>query len=322
MNELSIGELLRKAREQKGKTLSEIAQTTRIAIPSLEALERGDFAFLPQPYVRLYLRAYAEQISIDPEEVIRQYEMTVTGSTPPPDLSPKYHPIMTEMRIPWRYIVMIGSGIGVIIVAVAIVVALYRFIGQTPPSREDLISSSSSVPDTGRVSVMGQQPDTAVSLSALEQTVTSQISRGDTGLFHDTLQVSLIGQQPDTLALLPHAERATTSEVSSGDTVASDDVVVRVEAKKQVWIEVYTVKDTLFYDLLAGGEQRTWRDRSGIELKVGNWANVVLSVAGKPVEGIEPTAQIVKLTVTKAGTERRVERGWKLHKGSLRETGQ
>jgi len=123
------------------------------------------------------------------------------------------------------------------------------------------------------------------------------------------------GQGSDTLA----SERTATLQAGSGDTVSSHDVVVDVEAKTQVWMEVYTAKDTLFYDLLEGGERRTWRNPNEIEVKVGNWVNAVLSVAGKPVSGIPRIPQVVKLVVTKKGVERLpLGQGWRFHKRSFR----
>jgi cytoskeletal protein RodZ len=328
MNERSIGESLKQAREGRGQTLSDISQATRINISFLEALERGDFSILPQPYIRLHLKAYAEQVGLDPKELLHQYETTASGSAPPPSLSPKYQPIATEIRFPWRQIGIVGAGIGVIVIAIVVVTVLYRLFSQPSPKRETAIPPPSSGPDTLQVSLTHRQPDTLALPPSSQTPASGPEDSLRPPLISDTLQISLAGRQSDTLApppssQTPASEWATSGispQQTTGDTVFPGDILVEVKTKKKVWMEVYTAKDTLFYDLLEADERRTWRDRNGIELKVSNWSDVTLTVSGKPVEGIEPTAQIVKLAITKAGTERlKLGRGmWKLHKEASR----
>lgn len=343
MNERSIGESLKQAREGRGQTLSDISQATRINISFLEALERGDFSILPQPYIRLHLKAYAEQVGLDPKELLHQYQTTVSGSAPPPNLLPKYQPIVTGIRIPWRQIALIGGGAGVIVILTVSIVALYQFLSRPSPTRETATSHLFPNADTLRVnlthrqldtlaspamSLIGRQADTLASPPSFQAPISGTESLTPSPFVSDTMQIHLTGRQADTLvsslsSQVPAPEWAPGGippQPIRGDTLSSGDITVEIEAKKRVWIEIYTVKDTLWYGHLAGGERRIWKDRNGIELKVGNWPDVTLTVSGKPVEGIEPTAQIVKLAITKAGTERLKLGGgmWKLHKGASR----
>ena len=55
-----IGTFLRREREDRGLSLDEIADVTRIPSQSLALLEEGRFESLPgDPFVRGFLRAYA-----------------------------------------------------------------------------------------------------------------------------------------------------------------------------------------------------------------------------------------------------------------------
>lgn len=66
----TIGEILRKAREQLGLTLEEVERSTRIRRIRLEALERGEFDSLPSRVQALgFLRNYADFLGLDPEEL-------------------------------------------------------------------------------------------------------------------------------------------------------------------------------------------------------------------------------------------------------------
>jgi len=67
---------LKKAREAKHLTLSDIADATSINVKLLEAIEQGHTSILPEPYVRAFIREYASVVDLDPAEVLRNYEAT------------------------------------------------------------------------------------------------------------------------------------------------------------------------------------------------------------------------------------------------------
>jgi cytoskeletal protein RodZ len=70
----SFGGKLRDARERRGISLREIANTTKISMSALEALERNDLARLPGGiFSRAFVRSYALEVGLDPEETIREF---------------------------------------------------------------------------------------------------------------------------------------------------------------------------------------------------------------------------------------------------------
>ncbi|MGO4696490.1 helix-turn-helix domain-containing protein [Paenibacillus sp. 2TAB26] len=76
-----LGELLRKAREQRGLTLDDIQETTKIRKRYLEAIESGDHTVLPGPfYVRAFVKNYSEAVGLDPDEVLRLYQHEVPAA--------------------------------------------------------------------------------------------------------------------------------------------------------------------------------------------------------------------------------------------------
>lgn len=69
-----FGLQLKQARERRGISLRQIASATKISTGALEALERGDFSRLPGGiFSRAFVRAYAIEVGLDPEETVRQY---------------------------------------------------------------------------------------------------------------------------------------------------------------------------------------------------------------------------------------------------------
>jgi cytoskeletal protein RodZ len=73
------GTALREARERRGLSLRQISDTTKISVAALESIERNDLSRLPGGlFSRAFVRAFAAQVGLDPEEAVRDFE----GLTP------------------------------------------------------------------------------------------------------------------------------------------------------------------------------------------------------------------------------------------------
>jgi cytoskeleton protein RodZ len=83
-----FGSRMRHVREQRGVSLRQIAQTTKLSVSALEALERNDVSRLPGGiFSRAFVRSYASEIGADPEETVRDFlsqfpHESVTGAGP------------------------------------------------------------------------------------------------------------------------------------------------------------------------------------------------------------------------------------------------
>jgi cytoskeletal protein RodZ len=65
---------MKRVRDERGVSLREIAESTKISVRTLEALERDDVAHLPGGiFSRSIVRAYAESIGADPEAAVREF---------------------------------------------------------------------------------------------------------------------------------------------------------------------------------------------------------------------------------------------------------
>lgn len=71
----SIGEVLRRKREEKQITLSEISTRTKIHHETINALEENRFSDISGPtYVRSFLREYARFLGLDGEKLVNRYK--------------------------------------------------------------------------------------------------------------------------------------------------------------------------------------------------------------------------------------------------------
>ncbi len=70
----TLGEYLRREREARAVSLTELSRGTRISHPYLEAIERNDFSSIPrQDFIPGFLRGYSRQIGLNTEDVLRRY---------------------------------------------------------------------------------------------------------------------------------------------------------------------------------------------------------------------------------------------------------
>lgn len=76
-------EELKAKREEAGITLQNVAAKTRIDIKFLDALEDGNFNFLPELYVKAFIKQYAKVIGLDEEETVQKYILAKEGKQEP-----------------------------------------------------------------------------------------------------------------------------------------------------------------------------------------------------------------------------------------------
>ena len=170
----TLGEELRHKREQRGITLAEIAEATRIGTRFLKAIETDNFSILPGGiFTRSFIRAYAKHVGMNEDEAIGLYLQQVSGSAldaheakdepvnlaPPPEKIRPASPFLAKQAAPvtttsrrfepvafrpspsrtnWPTIVI---GAGIVIFIVIIVVALVKQLNQGGGETDSQVTS-------------------------------------------------------------------------------------------------------------------------------------------------------------------------------------
>ena len=114
-----IGAQLRSAREARGLSLASLAQRTRVQLRIIAAIENNDLASIPpKPYGRGFVRAYAREVGLDPDQTVRGYFAQFEPATASED-EPLYQPEPWPARTSW---LMSAAGmIAVALVALAVI---------------------------------------------------------------------------------------------------------------------------------------------------------------------------------------------------------
>ena len=98
---LTLGEKLRQAREERGFTLSEVAEQTRISSLYLESIESDDYRILPGGiFNKGFVKSFAKFVGINEQEALADYTLLIAQTTSPDSDDPKvYRPqVLTDDR--------------------------------------------------------------------------------------------------------------------------------------------------------------------------------------------------------------------------------
>jgi cytoskeleton protein RodZ len=79
----SLGEKLRAAREQRGISISEVAEQTRISPLYLEAIDSDNYKSLPGGiFNKGFVRSYAKYVGVDEQEALQDYSRIIAQTEP------------------------------------------------------------------------------------------------------------------------------------------------------------------------------------------------------------------------------------------------
>lgn len=117
------GKMLQAAREEKQWSFSDTEEITKIRVRYIQALEEEKYEILPgTTYARGYLRTYAKQLGLNPDEVIALYNSSVTPEPVPVFESPN---TLVKVRPLWVKPAFLGS-MAVLIIVLVIAFALSK----------------------------------------------------------------------------------------------------------------------------------------------------------------------------------------------------
>jgi len=100
----SFGAYLKGLREEKGRPLQEISDSTKIAVSNLELLEADRYDLLPpRVFVKGFIRSYVQDLGLNPDEALAHFdEFTKEGELP--DYAGEEHPAFYQQSSPLSFV--------------------------------------------------------------------------------------------------------------------------------------------------------------------------------------------------------------------------
>lgn len=224
-----VGALLKASRLRVGLDLREISAVLRIRHVYLEAIEDGRFGELPGPtYATGFIRAYAEHLGLDSEEVVRRYKADASGEDGAMDNNLVFPEPIPEPGIPGGAVVFVGIVVAVVAYGVWYVNTskdgfLAELISPVPERLAEAAAkgdSAKAAPEAAPETVSETVPETSQETStpaepeAAEQPADKPADAADT----DQARESVTGNAPE--------EPQSQSEKESQETEAAQSMPV------------------------------------------------------------------------------------------------
>jgi cytoskeletal protein RodZ len=238
---MSLGQILKAAREEKGMTLDDVEQVTRIRAHLLQALEEDNFSIFPSPVIaRGMIRNYATYLELDPIEALTLYDgkgtVTVKGQRLTPHGIEFMNLSMTPHPIPWDIIVSLI--LFIIVVSLGGYLAYNQFMEQ-----ETIVGPTTDSPATPDLS-----QDQAFTL--------------------------------DTPTPLPTNTPTPVPPTGTPTPVVYTGVTVELLIRESSWVQI-TVDDVkAFEGILQTNESRLWTGERRVAIRSGNAGGIEVIVNG------------------------------------------
>lgn len=273
----AFGRWLRSQREMRGIHLRAIAESSKIGLGHLKALESGRFDLLPADvFTKGFLRQYAGYVGLDPEEAINFYlaarehveeEEDPLSVAPPPK----------------------ESGTRWVVVAVLLAAALLAVIwglsrlSESSDDAELVPSGTTEAPDrsVGDASNLGSSSSASPPASSDPAGTTANSGVNDRA--NDSVDD---GTDPAAAASIADEEPTPTRPTAPAQSVQPADVPLRIvlDFSDTCWVSALIDDTETREKVHAQGESLTLDARSSVELKVGNYRAVEVEVNGMPYD--------------------------------------
>lgn len=290
-----IGQKLRSARIEKGYTLDDLQQITKIQKRYLIAIEEGNFDALPGDfYVRAFIKQYAETVGLDSDALLNQFQQDIPDTKPQEyvEESPQSKKRATRAaennpvnRIR-RYLpqIIIAAVALVIIVGAYLVTYIYsRNNRETLPNQSSSVSISSTK-DTSSSSKKSASSETSKSSSASSKKSAKKTKKSSKKLSVDVA-----------------AANGATQAVTVKNLPASGNKIVVGASSASAWVSVTVNGATTWQGSLTSGSNHTVALPAGttsFSVRSGNAPVTTLKLNNTKVDISKGTSVVRTITFT------------------------
>jgi cytoskeleton protein RodZ len=268
--EQSPGKLLAAAREHAGFSQEDVARELYMTLTKVRALEGDDFSRLhSDTFIRGYLRAYANLLKIDAEEIIAVYDKQAQRLGLVEVFVPKA-PESSNKKT-WLFVVFIAMAL-----LVLWLISVWFFDNKKEP--DYLLPAALVVPqeivsaEVSSASSVAADSDSSLSISIPVVITASQTSSAANDQVHAVSAPSVTAPSVSTFSL------------RSDNSAENLDELVFLFTE-ECWLEVSDAQgDVLATQLESAGSQVTVKGRAPFDVKVGNVQGVSITLNGKAVK--------------------------------------
>jgi cytoskeleton protein RodZ len=294
----SLGERLKRGREEKNISLDDVVKATKINKGILTAIENDQSKFLPPMiFVRGFIRNYARYVGLDERELLDLYNETSAGKealTTPEELQGR-----KKMKFNALYIfLMLVCGLAIFLAYPYFLKNYFENTSRIEPQKKNS-PEKAQTPSENQTSI----PKDAVAPFGTE---TSPVA-GETPALENQLSP----------APLSSDEKTEVGETSAASSPALP-IPVHMQAKcyATTWIGYVIDNGQPSQIFLFSGDEFSWEWQQKLELKLGNAGGIKVTVNGMPLKPLGKSGEVLGVvfgrdTVTLRGEEPQNLELWK-----------
>ncbi len=277
--ETPVGEQLRQAREARGLKIADIAQTLKLGLRQVEALEGGDWQHLPgHTFIRGFVRNYARLVQVDSAPLMAQLDHILekpVNNLGKQDTGPAPMPSSSSSAASRRDRQVVVVGLGLVVIA-----ALIYFL--LPADLSALRSSAQSLLD----SVARKEASEPAPAAVPSAETPAQPAAANEPLFPPGATQQQV-MYPQVLAPAESAAPAATPNAPAAQ--AAEPVAAAPQLRflfdKESWIEVRDRDNkVVFSQRLSAGAEQAVSGQGPLSLTIGFAPGVRLFWRGQPVD--------------------------------------
>jgi len=291
-----VGAGLRDVRERLGWKLPDVAESLRIRLEYLTAIEQGDLSTLPGPAYRAgFVRAYARILGLDGEEILRRFrEAGELGETP--NVSLKVLAPVPDRGVPRGALALVGM-----VAVVAGYGLWYHF------TADDRHLASKVPPVPAELAPLALPP--VVKATATD--TAAPVAKPDTPAAQTAQTVPQAAQPAPQTATAPAPAAQTTPPPAPAATPsapaapAAPGAGMVITATQDAWVQVQdSTGNILFSKVLHAGDTWPVPQEAGLTMTTGNAGGteiVTNGTAGAPLGAVGVVLHNYVLTPPAAG---------------------
>jgi cytoskeleton protein RodZ len=294
-----FGQRLRAARQQRGITLQDISQSTKIPVTMLEALENDNTSRLPGGiFSRSFVRSFATAVGLDPEDALADFLRAFPEDGASEDRRAEEAAPTADGRL-WPLLLLVAG----VILVVGAAVAWYRGYGpdvrsvwqriQGPPQATLGGDVQQAPPVEARARPQAAPPPEAASPAASS-------APAQTDAASEPTAATATGAQAVSPTPAPPTSVPTT--VASAAPPGDGRVRLSIRPSGPCWVKVTAVGSVRLSRLVAAGEKVDFAAASRFQLEVGDAGAFAYVLDGRPGRPLGSPGRVARVTIDAANS--------------------
>lgn len=264
-NSAAIGAEIKQNRLANNLSIEEVSKKLRINTEYLQKIESGDMGFLPLPYVRAFVKSYAEFLNMDAHALLDLWQKG--PATPKADESVSSDEIVLEKHAPspkeksirakkiFQNEIIVGAGLAAVVI---IIILISTFTEKKPPEPQ-----------------INNAPEEKIVTPIPFEQVLQEVNKDS------------VTQKTEVV----HRDREVQKEALN----------LRIEAIDSVWVKVIIDDTDESEAIFTPGHVKSYRALKHFSLQIGNAGGIKMYLNEKELQAIGQRGQVRFIQIDQSG---------------------